>query len=56
MQDATADGLVEKAVLRKHLAEVSAMKFSPSGEFLATGGHPNGGLGLLRLRIMGGVP
>ena len=37
VQDTTADGLVEKAVLRKHLAEVSTMKFSPSGEFLATG-------------------
>jgi len=41
VQDTTADGLVEKAVLRKHLAEVSTMKFSPSGEFLATGDAAN---------------
>ena len=34
--DETAEGLVEKAVLQKHLAEVCALRFSPSGEHLAS--------------------
>lgn len=39
--DATPEGIVQKSVLRKHVAEVSAMKFSPSGEFLASGDAAN---------------
>lgn len=34
--DETADGLVEKALLQKHLAEVCALRFSPTGEHLAS--------------------
>ena len=34
--DETAAGLVEKAVLQKHLAEVCALRFSPTGEHLAS--------------------
>ena len=34
--DETADGLVEKAVLQRHLAEVCALRFSPTGEHLAS--------------------
>ena len=43
--DATPEGFVQKSVLRKHVAEVSAMKFSPSGEFLASGGDESGSCG-----------
>lgn len=34
--EASVEGIREKAVLKKHSAEVTALRFSPSGEFLAS--------------------
>jgi len=34
--ETSAEGIKEKAVLKKHTAEVTALRFSPSGEFLAS--------------------
>jgi len=36
VKDASADGIVEKAVLQKHSGEVCGLSFSPSGAFLAS--------------------